>query len=115
LAQIDSDFLQYLLDYLIALLLKTNIHGIVNSVVHHLLPLFHDVVLALKFHGDPLESRQIHSAVHATERHRCAFHSLHHLLVGAIRLEAGRCQSERASFPCGGVKLTCRRRETFCS
>jgi hypothetical protein len=60
LVEIDANFLQNLLHHLVAFFFHTDIHGIVDGIVHHLLPLLHDVVLSLKLHGDPLQLRQVH-------------------------------------------------------
>lgn len=54
LVEIYANLLQDLFHDFIALLFYANIHGIVDSVIHHLLPLLHDVVFALKLHGDAL-------------------------------------------------------------
>lgn len=54
LGEVDTNLFENLLDNFVALFFDTDIHGVVNSVIHHLLSLLHDIVLALKFHGDAL-------------------------------------------------------------
>jgi hypothetical protein len=90
LAKVDPDLFQNLFNHFVALLFHANVHGIIYCVVHHLLSLLHDVVLTLKLHGDPLEGRKIHRAVHAAESLSGALHGLHHLFVCSVRLEPKR-------------------------
>lgn len=54
LIEIDANLLQNLLDNLVAFFFDANVHGVIYSAVDHLLPLLHNVVLALKLHRDPL-------------------------------------------------------------
>lgn len=88
LAQVHPNLLQDLLNNLVTLLFDTDIHSIIDGVVHHLLSLLHDVILALELHGDSLKGRKVHRAVHTPQCHGRALHGLHHLLVGAVRLWA---------------------------
>ena len=60
LIEINANLFQDLLNHLITFFLNAHVHGVVDGIVHHLLPLLHDVVLAFKLHGYPLELREVH-------------------------------------------------------
>lgn len=55
--KINTYLLQYLLDNLVSLALFFRSVHIINSIIHHLLPLIHDIVFALKFHSNALKLR----------------------------------------------------------
>lgn len=57
LAEINSYLIKDLIDNLLALFLVFQACHVVDGVVHHFLSLIHDVVLALEFHGYPLQRR----------------------------------------------------------
>ena len=90
LVQIHAYFLKHLLHDLFPFLLGPNVHSVIYGVVHHLLPLLHDVVLLLELHGDLGQAGEVHLAVHASQRHGGTLHRLHHLLVRPICLR-GAC------------------------
>lgn len=87
-AQIDANLIQDLSDDLLALLLVLQPRHVVDGVVHHLLPLVHDVIFLLELHGDALQRGEVHAAVHGAQERGRAFHRLHHLFVGAYGLDA---------------------------
>ena len=89
LVEINSNLVKDLVKNLLALLLVVLAleHGIVNSVVHHLLALVHDIVFALEFHGDTLQAWQVHAPVHGAQEPGGAAHAHHHLLVCAHGLD----------------------------
>ena len=51
LSKIDAYLIQDLVDYLLALFFVFESRDIVDGIVHHVLPLIHNVVLLLEFHG----------------------------------------------------------------
>ena len=66
-AKVDAYLVKHLLDDLFALLFILESRDIVDGVVHHLLPLIHNVVLLLELHGDALQGGEVHLLVHASE------------------------------------------------
>lgn len=90
LAQIHPDLIQHLLHDLLPFLLVLQPCHVVDRIVHHLLPLVHDVVFLLELHRDALQRGQVHLPVHAAQQHGGALHRLHHLLVGSHGLDPER-------------------------
>ena len=68
LAKIDAYFIQNLVDDVFTLLLVFHTGGIIDGVVHHLLPLVHDIVLLFKLHSNALKRGKVHLPVHAPKQ-----------------------------------------------
>lgn len=86
MTKVDTDLIQDLVDDFLAFLFVLQPRYIVNCIIHHLLPLIHDVVLSFELHGDALEGWKVHLSVHAAEKFGGTLHGLHHLLVAAHSL-----------------------------